>query len=195
VNPWGIILKLLKVSALAALCAFAATSLSAASINFDDSSKIGGVYYEDGYQFEEVGSGGVTVAGGGCVSAGSLNTGCLLLQNHNSGKITKMSREDGEVFDLLSFTFDGRDGSGPALYVSTSTTGGTLFSEPNGANTMTSSGLLSQFTNVTMIFFYDAGNGSARVDDIVTAEVPLPASAFLLLGGLGGLVAMRRRKS
>ena len=187
-------MKKLKTLAVAAALTLGASAVSAASIGFDDGVKSGGVYYEDGFQFEEVGSGPVTVTGGGCVSEGALNTGCLLLQNHNSGKITKMSLEDGGYFNLLSFTYDGRDGNEPALYVSTTTTGGTLFSEPDGANTMTSSGLLSQFMNVNMIFFYDAGNGSSRVDDIVTSEVPLPASAVLLLAGLGGLVAMRRRK-
>lgn len=188
-------MNLLKVSALAAVCAFAATSLSAATINFDDGGKVGQGYEESGFRFEQVTNGAVSTPNG-CVDANGVNSSCLLLPNSRSGKIVKMSRIGGGTFDLLSFTFDGRDGQGPALYVSTALTGGSLFSEPDNANTMTSSGPLSQFMDVSMIFFRDADNGSSRVDDIEVSvsEVPLPASAALLLAGLGGMVAMRRRK-
>lgn len=37
--------------------------------------------------------------------------------------------------------------------------------------------------------------GSGGVDSIVLAPIPLPASALLLLAGVGGIVAMRRRRS
>jgi hypothetical protein len=40
-----------------------------------------------------------------------------------------------------------------------------------------------------------AGDANARLDDLVVSEVPLPAAGWLLLGGLGGLAAMRRRRS
>lgn len=39
------------------------------------------------------------------------------------------------------------------------------------------------------------GDAQARLDNITVSEVPVPAAGFLLLGGLGGLAMVRRRKS
>ncbi len=167
-------------------------SVSASVVDFEDGYSSGNKYFEDGFVFEQLGSGNVSTPRG-CVYEG-VNSECMLLQNSRSGKIVKMYREDGGAFDLLSFLYDGRDGQGPALYVSTETTGGTLFSEDNVANDMISSGPLDQFKNVTMIFFRDADNGSARVDSIHAVAVPLPAAGFLMLVGLGALGVMRRRQ-
>ena len=46
--------------------------------------------------------------------------------------------------------------------------------------------------------FYFTSSGSRQGDEIylevLTADIPLPAAGWLLLGGLGGLAAMKRRK-
>ena len=170
-------------------------SALAAVINFDDGYKSGGSYFEAGFVFEQVANGAVSTPRG-CVEA-SINSNCLLLPNQNSDKVVKMSLATGGIFSLLGFTFDGRDGEGPALYVSRYLTGGTLFSEPDTGNTMNPSGLLSQFMDVTSLFFRDAGTGSSRVDNlnVSLAPVPVPAAGLLLIAGLGALAAVGRRKS
>ena len=58
---------------------------------------------------------------------------------------------------------------------------------------------LSSFGSITRLFFDDnstsAGVGYANFSfDQVAAPIPLPAAGFLLIGALGGLAALRRRK-
>jgi hypothetical protein len=51
------------------------------------------------------------------------------------------------------------------------------------------------------LFFADTGtvspndNGGPIIDNISISAVPVPATGFLLLGALGGLMAPRRRKT
>jgi hypothetical protein len=40
----------------------------------------------------------------------------------------------------------------------------------------------------------DGGNDSFRVREITVAAIPLPAAGWLMLAGLGGIAALRRRK-
>ncbi len=194
-------IKRLAAGFVAATMAFgAAGAASAATIDFDNGSSIGNDWYEDGFVFQTFRNGSphnsAVSTPNGCVENGA-NTGCLLLPNNNNGRVVKMSRVGGGTFSLLSFSFDGRDGQSPALFVSETDSGGTGFTEGNNSNVMTPTGPLSQFMNVSMIFFIDAQNGSSRVDNIEVSvpNVPIPAAGFLLVVGLGTLGMMGRRKT
>ncbi|TBN42808.1 VPLPA-CTERM sorting domain-containing protein [Paracoccus subflavus] len=74
-----------------------------------------------------------------------------------------------------------------------------VYGHNNGGQTFIASDGI--FKDITLLSFImqtggqgQAGNG--RVDDIEVdvAPIPLPASAVLLLAGLGGLAAVRRKK-
>ena len=89
------------------------------------------------------------------------------------------NNEDGRV---ATFTLTNNDNNLLSLtsqFTSSVDAGTRIFSDvPAGSYTFTITGLSG-----------DAGSAY----DIAIAAVPVPAAGFLLLGGLGGLVAMRRR--
>lgn len=183
--------------ASACLIALAGAS-SAATIDFETDSNPGHPFEQAGFQVTQVGGGNVSTPNN-CGSA------CLLLQNGSSGKTYKLSQIGGGAFNLLSFSFNGTDAKGQnagnpvdALFASLTTSGGTVFTDTVNGNVMTSTGPLSQFMGVTAVYFFNAGNGSARVDDIkveAVSAVPVPAAGYMLLAGLGAFAAFRRRKS
>lgn len=51
------------------------------------------------------------------------------------------------------------------------------------------------FDDVDKVVWTAGVSAETRLDDIVVGEVPLPAAGWLLIAGLGGLAAMRRRKT
>ena len=126
--------------------------------------------------------------------AGSLSDApCLGV---NSTGAAKLSIQSG-IFSVASFWFQLL-GENDNLLVSTDhgtfTLLETVYGRNNGGQSLdvSAQGL---FQNITFLSFL-TNAGTARVDDLkVThlAPVPLPASAALLLGGLAGLAALRRR--
>lgn len=185
--------KSFKVVLAAGAVTLVAGAASAATINFTDGKKVGDTYQEDGFTFEYVDNGSVSTPNN-CEAQDGTKSDCLLLPDK---KVVKMSLTAGGLFSLLSFTFDGKDGEADALWVSKTPLGtDQKFSEVLNASKMTPSGLLTLFKDVSEVFFRTANKGSARVDDIVadTAPIPVPAAGFLLIGALGGLAALRRRR-
>lgn len=61
--------------------------------------------------------------------------------------------------------------------------------------TFTNTGLLTGESVTFPTFALVEGGIVAREIDTISAPIPLPAAAWLLMGGLGGLAALRRRKS
>ena len=91
--------------------------------------------------------------------------------------------EDNAVLESITFLNYG-DGT----YDLTTMDGDVYWSAPIGADIAG--------TEVGTTFFIGAYNGAGFLVESITvsySDVPLPAAGFLLLGGLGGIVALRRR--
>lgn len=107
----------------------------------------------------------------------------------------------GSLFDKIVLTLTDATDVGAIMKI-----GGTHVSEislsglSNGAQKIVEISFAEAQKTANIYFFNTNSKGGAKLndgfslDDISVSEVPLPASALLLLGGLGGLSVMRRKK-
>lgn len=178
---------LLAASALALM----AGGASAATLNFTGATSQGGGEYSDGIlKFDDL---RIVNSGGNCDSLSGAP--CAALNNNEDSLLTRIG---GGTFTLTSIFYDTQ-GQNAVLSLLTNF-GFELLLQDTGGQTAI---LGSQFANVTSVFFRFTDNdergqgGNVRFDDIgysTPAAIPLPAAGFLLIGALGGLAALRRRR-
>lgn len=190
----------LRVLACVAVAMLGASSASATVISFANG-----------------GTGAAQGVSTSCNAFGIFNTGCSVTYNTDGLGI------NGE-FDLQPGTIDGSPvKSGETLTLSfghdvrwnnvkfgqwgskddaTITADGLSFYYDNNSSTVGLGGYVSSYLTVTAYgqkygdctFFCLGGNDSFTVKSIDVQAVPVPAAGFLLLAGLGGLAALRRKQ-
>lgn len=181
----------------------AAYGTSAATVDFTDAQpQGGGAYSEDGLAFNNI-----RIVNGNCDAISGK--GCGAFNNNETSVLTKVG---GGEFSLTSFWYQllGRGTGGGKKFVSntftvTSNTGGVLsfmadLVGHNDGGHVVDLTLLALFQNVTSLTFSSSSGGNVRLDDLAIyspppAPVPVPAAGLMLLAGIGGLAALRRRKS
>ncbi len=178
--------------------AASALTVNGTDIYFNDGTTAnlpGGVktYTESGFTFTSGTGGGTLITNGQCIDGG-----CLQLNNNDVITLTY----SGGTFDLNDLWYNN-DGAGSGIAVSSNLNSTPIeLSMFIPGQPFVFQDFGDSFTGVTSITFAQTGNGTSRIDDPFnggpgggTGEVPLPATGLLLLGGVGALVAKRRKAS
>ena len=162
-----------------------ATIEDGATLDFTDAgAQGGGTYAEDGLIFGT----DVRIVDGNCTSSSGPECGAL-----NRNETTTLTSITAELFSLDSIWFKAL-GANSVLTITTNL-GGLLVLGMSLSDTVIDLTSLFGFSDVTSITFTSTG-GNVRFDDLgIPSAVPLPAAGLLLLGALGGLTVMRKRKT
>jgi hypothetical protein len=174
---------LFPLAAAAALAGVFASAAPAATIDFSGDKT--DPYLQDGFSLAPI-----RIVNGNC-----LDNACMALNDNETTTLT--SADPSSLFTLtgLSFNLLG-NGTGNFLQLVGSNGTSLVYSVAEYAkNTYHTLVFGDEFADVSSVVFSTGRGGNVRVDAIgaTPAPVPLPAAAWLLIGGIGTLVAARRR--
>ena len=189
-------IRLTGTAAALAISALSAGAVSAATIDFDGAATGNQTNYsEDGFLFDEV-----RIVNGNCDADSGKPCGA-----ENDNEVTTMTTDPtGGLFSVVSLWFQILGNGTGNDFTLTTDLGSYTFEESvwgnnNGGAYVTLADYANIFADITYLTFATGDGGNVRFDDIVAnpsvAPVPLPAAGMLLLGGLGALGMMRRRRN